>query len=133
MPTRLTISSLAIAAAVVLSQPRTCLARGGGAGAVNASRIADAIYRIEGGSHTHHPYGILHRGHLSRTAARRICLATIRHCHQRWLANVGHAQRQLFLLYLADHYCPPQCDAIGNRNWRRNILLLVNHNTKPIK
>jgi hypothetical protein len=28
-------------------------------------------------------------------------------------------------LFLADRYCPPSADPIGNRNWRRNITLIL--------
>ena len=84
-----------------------------------ANRIADAIFRVEGGHKTKHPYGILS---VQTSNPRKVCLNTIQHTHNRWLKA---GKPSSFLIFLADRYCPPSADPVGNRNWRRNITLLL--------
>ena len=84
-----------------------------------ANRIADAIYRVEGGSKTKHPYGILS---VKTSNPRRVCINTIQNTHCRWL-KAGRPSP--FLLFLADRYCPASVDPAGNRNWKRNIKLIL--------
>jgi len=89
------------------------------AGEINVERIADAIYVIEGGSKTKYPYGIKSINTKGNTAkARVICINTIRNTHKRWIA----ANKPInFLDYLADRYCPPSADKVGNIRWKKNI------------
>jgi hypothetical protein len=84
-----------------------------------AERIADAIYRVEGGSKTRHPYGILS---VKTSNPRKVCLRTIQNNHTRWIKA---GRPGLFLDYLADRYCPLSADPVGNRNWKRNIKLML--------
>lgn len=84
------------------------------------SRVADAIYRIEGGARTRWPYGIkCHRHTLG--VARRMCITTVSNSYASWLVR---GQSGDFLHHLADRYCPPSVDPVGNRNWKRNIFSL---------
>ena len=86
---------------------------------INVHRIANAIYIIEGGKNTRHPYGVksINTGGNSNRA-RIICINTIRNTHRRWIA----ANKPIpFLDYLANRYCPPSADKLGNARWRRNI------------
>lgn len=89
--------------------------------ALDANRIADAIYKVEGGSKAKAPYGILSIKVSSESKARQICINTIRNNYQRWL-NAGKPGK--YLDYLADRYCPKAHDPAGNRNWKRNIRKL---------
>src|SRR4051812_22155228 len=86
-----------------------------------ASRIADAIFIIEGGAKARVPYGILSVRVRDANEARQVCLNTIRNTHQRW-ANAG--SHGTFINYLADRYCPIS-DSDGNRNWKRNMTSIL--------
>jgi hypothetical protein len=83
------------------------------------NKVADAIWRVEGGSSTHYPYGIKS---VATSNPRRVCLNTIRNNYARWQKAGSHGE---FLDYLADRYCPASCDCIGNRNWHHNIHALL--------
>lgn len=89
-----------------------------------ADRLANAIYVIEGGSNTRYPYGIKSintKG--NKVKARKICIRTIQNTHDRWLA----ANKPIdFLDYLANRYCPPSADRVGNYRWKVNIRKFVN-------
>lgn len=89
----------------------------------NAEKIADAIYIIEGGKKTKYPYGIKSINTKGNAAkARRICINTIHNTHKRWLA----ANKPIaFVDYLANRYCPPSVDKVGNRRWKANIRKFV--------
>ena len=86
--------------------------------AATDDQIANAIYKLEGGAKAKAPYGILSVKVSSPAQARRICLNTIANSRKRWLA-AGRPGDELN--YLADRYCPPSADPVGNRNWKRNI------------
>lgn len=92
-----------------------------------ATRIADAIYIVEGGAKAKVPYGILSVGVRDEKHARQICLNTIRNTHERWIKA---GRKGDFLHYLADRYCPPT-DSVGNRNWKRNMKLVLNKRSSP--
>jgi hypothetical protein len=81
-----------------------------------ANKIVDAIYVVEGGAATLHPYGIKS---IQTSTPRKVCLNTIVNNYYRWDG------RGDFLDYLGDRYCPPSCDAAGNRNWKRNMHSLI--------
>jgi hypothetical protein len=87
-----------------------------------ANRLADAIYRAEGGAKAKVPYGILSVKVRSKLQARKICLNTIQNTYRRWLESGKQAD---FVDFLADRYCPPS-DSEGNKNWKRNVRLLWN-------
>jgi len=95
---------------------------GGGALAATDDEIANAIYRLEGGARAKAPYGILSMKVSSPAMARRICMTTIRNSRARWL-KAGRPGDELD--YLADRYCPPSADPVGNKRWKVNIHKLV--------
>jgi hypothetical protein len=76
-------------------------------------RLADAIYRAEGGDKAHQPYGIETIKCDTEAKCRRICKNTI----------INHAKRHSthccgddFLTCLAKRYCPPNW-----KNWLSNV------------
>tara|TARA_R110000868_G_scaffold302679_2_gene563243 strand:- start:10293 stop:10625 length:333 start_codon:yes stop_codon:yes gene_type:complete len=79
-------------------------------------RLADAIYIVEGGAKTSHPYGVLKKYKV--TTPRQACINAIRTKRKQWEAA---GSRGDWLNYLADRYCPPSADPVGNRNWKVNI------------
>lgn len=83
-----------------------------------AAKMADAIYRLEGGPRAGVPYGIKSVKVRSAAHARLLCIQTIQNNHDRWLAarRPGH-----FFDFLANRYCPIASDPKGNANWKRNI------------
>jgi len=87
--------------------------------ASEANRIADAIFKVEGGHKTRHPYGVLS---VQTSNPRKVCITTIQNTHNRWLKA---GKPSPFILFLADRYCPPSSDPVGNRNWKRNIQHLL--------
>ena len=87
------------------------------------AEIANAIYRIEGGDKARVPYGILSVKVKSREDARRICCNTVRNNYVRWQKAGAKGD---YRLYLADVYCPKSSDPKGNKNWRNNIVKMVN-------
>ena len=94
---------------------------------VDANKIADAIYIIEGGKSTKYPYGVKSvatKG--NRAKARKICINTIRNTHKRWIADNKPID---FLDYLANRYCPPSVDKMGNARWKVNIRKFTVENT----
>ena len=103
-----------------------CFALWLGAGSVFAgiepacqTRIANAIYQVEGGTHTRFPYGIKS---VQTHNPRQVCLNTIANNFNRWQRAGAHGD---FLDYLANVYCPSSADKRGNENWKRNIHKLL--------
>ena len=87
--------------------------------AKQVNNLANAIYVVEGGAKTAHPYGIKSintRG--NKFFARKICIITIQNTHDRWL---NENKPIACLDYLANRYCPMELDPTGNKNWKRNI------------
>jgi hypothetical protein len=95
---------------------------GGSALAATDDQIANAIYRLEGGAKAKAPYGILSIRVTDKAHARQICLNTIRNSRTRWL-KAGRPGDELD--FLADRYCPPSADKVGNARWKVNIHKLV--------
>ena len=95
---------------------------GGAALGATDDQIANAIYRLEGGAKAKAPYGILSLKVSSPAQARQICLRTIANSRTRWL-KAGRPGDELD--FLADRYCPPSADPVGNRNWKRNIHKMI--------
>lgn len=87
-----------------------------------AAKIVDAIYRVEGGAKARVPYGILSVPVRDAKDARRICLNTVQNNHDRWIKA---GRPGAFFDFLADRYCPPAADAVGNKNWKTNIRKLT--------
>ena len=90
--------------------------------AATDDEICSAIFKLEGGAKAKAPYGILSIKVSSPAQARRICLNTIRNSRTRWL-NAGRPGDELD--FLADRYCPPSVDPIGNLRWKVNIHKMI--------
>lgn len=90
--------------------------------AATDDEIANAIYKLEGGAKAKAPYGILSIKVRDAAHGRKICLNTIRNSRTRWIKS-GRPGDELD--FLANRYCPPSADPVGNRNWKRNIHKLT--------
>lgn len=86
------------------------------------NRIADVIYRIEGGDKAKAPYGVLSVKTKNKAEARKICLASIRNNWNRFLAQTN--ETNYFYLF-ADRWCPKSADPVGNANWRKNVVQIL--------
>jgi len=105
------IISSAVVGAFILS----CMCAGARA-EVNVEKLADAIYKAEGGSKTSHPYGILKK--YKTTTPRQACINTINHALRDWDG------RGDFIIFLGNRYCPvgAENDPTGlNKNWIGNV------------
>ena len=47
--------------------------------------------------------------------------ATIVKNYQRWQKELWEGNGIVFINYLADRYCPPKDDPLGNINWKKNV------------
>jgi hypothetical protein len=84
-------------------------------------QVVAAIYRTEGGEKTKHPYGVL--THYQHTTPHDACFNTVMHAAKDWrVVKVDRA----FVYMLADRYCPPSCDPTGNKNWKVNMVRILN-------
>jgi len=86
---------------------------------IDPDRLADAIYKAEGGSKTRHPYGILAK--YKHTTPRQACLNTIASSMKRWEAAGRPGE---FIPWLGRTYCPVRAanDPTGlNKNWVKNV------------
>ena len=86
---------------------------------INIDRLANAIYKAEGGSKTKHPYGIL--AHYKHTTPRQACINTINSAMKRF--NKQNKQKD-FILFLSKTYCPVGAsnDPKGlNKYWVKNV------------
>ena len=118
MKTLIAIATLMLAAAVVSAQP------------INVERMADAIYRAEGGDKARVPYGVLSVKVKDKADARRICINTIRNNITRW-EKAGKPGE--YIDFLANRYCPPSADPIGNRNWKKNVAAIYNTEISDVR
>lgn len=84
----------------------------------NPERLADAIYRAEGGIKARSPYGVLSIKVRDAAHARRITINSINNNWARW-EKAG--KPGTFINFMADRWCPPSADPQGNRNWKRNV------------
>jgi hypothetical protein len=87
---------------------------------IYANKLANAIYRAEGGAKARVPYGILAVRVSGAPEARQVCLRTIRHVWARWQQQ-GATARGEFIPFLAGIYCPAAAGPAGNRAWTRNV------------
>lgn len=85
---------------------------------LDRQKLADAIYRAEGGPRAKVPYGILAVKVRNEREARAICLRTIDHA---WRDFSSSSPSSSFIEFLAARYCPPSADPTGHRNWKRNV------------
>lgn len=81
-------------------------------------RLANAIYKAEGGAATRHPYGILQK--YQHTSPRQACINTIKHKFRDWESEGSHGE---FLVYLASKYAPINSDTDNGTNqyWLKNV------------
>ena len=87
-----------------------------------AQRIANAIWRAEGGLHAATPYGV--RGATNHAHARATVLRII---SERWqsyevMLERGTA-RSSFIEFVGERYAPPHAHHL-NRNWARNVAAI---------
>lgn len=87
-----------------------------------AEKMADAIYWIEGGARARVPYGVFSVKVSGAGEARRVCLRSIANNWTRW-EKAG--QPGEFIHFMADRWCPPSVDPVGNRNWKKNVQALL--------
>lgn len=86
-------------------------------------RIADAIYKAEGGIRASKPYGILSIKVKNKDHARKICLNTIRNKYKNWQLAGSKGD---FIFYLGSIYCPAAHDKKGNAVWAKNVNFFLN-------
>lgn len=82
---------------------------------IDVHRIADAIYRAEGGRKARPAYGIKGVKVRNTAHAREVCIRTIRSAHAEWDGKGD------FVDALGRRYCPPETDPIGHKNWVKNV------------
>ena len=85
---------------------------------VQANKIADAIFKAEGGTNTHYPYGIVS---VKTTNPRQVCLNTIKNNFIRFQTAGSKGD---FIEFLGSKYCPVGAanDPHGlNKNWVKNV------------
>lgn len=83
------------------------------------SRLADAIYKAEGGSKASTPYGIHFKGcsWLNASFCRQICLKTLRNTYKRHSSSKSSLS---YLEFLRDRYAPLSDNHL-NINWLKNV------------
>ncbi len=86
-------------------------------------KVADAIYKVEGGAKAKVPYGILSVKVANETEARKVCMNTIRNNYVRWQKS----SEPNYFNFLANRYCPASADPTGNTNWKKNIHSILGH------
>ena len=88
---------------------------------ITPEQVVAAIYRVEGGTNTSHPYGVM--THYKHTSPHDACLNTVNHALRDYKCV---AVDRAFIYYLADRYCPPSVDKVGNKNWKNNMVRILN-------
>ena len=111
MKSIIAIATLMLAATVVSAQP------------INVERMADAIYRAEGGDKARVPYGVLSVRVKDKADARRITITSINNNIKRW-DKAG--KPGTFIDFMANRWCPVASDPVGNRNWKKNVTAIYN-------
>ena len=91
------------------------------------NRLADAIYRAEGGSKARVPYGILSVRVANEAEARRVCERSIVNNYTRW-QKAGKPGE--FISFMADRWCPASADPCGNVNWKNNVRKIYGKEVK---
>jgi hypothetical protein len=95
---------------------------------INIEKLADAIYKAEGGSKTNHPYGILQK--YKTTTPRQACINTIQSSLKRFEKQNNETD---FIHFLSLTYCPigAKNDKYGlNVNWERNVKFFYNNSRR---
>lgn len=94
--------------------------------AIDIERLANAIYKAEGGAKTRHPYGIL--AHYKHTTPRQACINTIKS----GLNRFAKSKECDFILFLSKTYCPTQGNSLTflekkyNIYWVKNVKYFYN-------
>lgn len=85
---------------------------------IDVGKLANAIYKAEGGAKTRHPYGVLKK--YKTTTPRQACINTINHKYQDWLKTGCKGD---FITYLGSKYAPINSDTDNgtNRYWVKNV------------
>lgn len=74
-------------------------------------RLAESIYRAEGGSGTKYPYGIKIIKCTGKSDCQRICLNSIRNSRKRFEAVGGNPKdTKVLIWFMAERYCPEGSD-----------------------
>ena len=89
---------------------------------IDANRLANAIYKAEGGARAVKPFGILSVPCEGYAECRQICLNTIRNHVKR---HADHECGLDFITCLGRRYCPPTAHKL-NRNWVKNVSYYYN-------
>ena len=86
---------------------------------VDIERLADAIYRAEGGKKASVPYGIMYKGcdWDNEAYCRKICINTIKNNVKRWQDS---GMKKEYLEFLRDRYAPLEHSKL-NANWLKNV------------
>jgi hypothetical protein len=77
-------------------------------------RIANAIYKAEGGQKTKHPYGILTK--YENTTPKQACINTINHARKDWNGKGD------FIEFLGKRYCPQK-----TKIWIKNVKFFLDN------
>ena len=91
------------------------------------NRMADAIYRAEGGSKARVPYGVLSVKVSGKEEARRVCERSIVNNYARW-QKAGKPGD--FIGFMGDRWCPASADPRGNVNWKNNVRKIYGKEVK---
>ena len=91
----------------------------GCANAFTLDQWANAIRITEGNPN----YGVLSPKYHNK---RQVCKNTVNHAFRDFVALRGNpSDLNGFVVFLANRYCPPSVDPIGNRNWIKNMEELL--------
>ena len=99
-----------------------------GAKNIDSGKLANAIYRAEGGTKTKYPYGIFKK--YKYTTPRRACINTIDHAKRDWDGKGD------FIEFLGSRYAPigAKNDPTNlNKNWVKNVKYFYGTNAKELK
>ena len=92
---------------------------------IDQERLADAIYKAEGGAKAKVPYGILSIKVKDKRDARRVCINTINNNLARWQWARQNGDQRDYIQFLGDRYCPVSAHSL-NKNWVKNVKRLYN-------
>lgn len=98
-------------------QAEICYVKSATTSSISDQKLADAIFKAEGGFKTAYPYGIRSVKCAGLSECRKVCLNTIRNNRTRWTkaGNPG-----TYLEFLASRYAPIQAHSL-NRYWLGNV------------
>lgn len=87
---------------------------------IDVDRLAEAIYKAEGGARAKKPYGILSVPCEGKEHCGRICRNTIRNNLKRWAKS---GSKMPYIEFLGARYAPIGADNDNgsNRHWVRNV------------